>query len=189
MRTFVALNCIFMQTAQMSLGLGQDYYQNRQKTITIMIHVCMCECVWGKITVLKSRHMAFITDFDYSFVLFCCFAINEAIYFHAIYFPINAKFSHRKTLEYVRKIPYYHYHYDGKEAPLLDALAQIHAHKHTDTLSRLHLHFVIVFLFHQFVMLLSINTLKIPNNTCMRNIEQSFCNIHFTSIASIRYNV
>lgn len=79
---------------------------------------------------------------------------------------------------------------DGEEASLFDALA--YSYKNTDTLRRPHLHFVIVFLFHQFVVGSKIdahtNILKILNITCMRYIEQSICNIHLTGNASIRYD-
>lgn len=62
MRTFVALNCIFMQQQpQISLGLGQDYNQKPKKKL----------CVWlCEITVSQTdaATQAFITYFDYGFV-------------------------------------------------------------------------------------------------------------------------
>lgn len=143
MRTFVALNCIFTQTVSMSLGLGKDYYQNRQKTIPIII----CVHTVGKITVSQCRHTAFITDILITvlYTLFCSkwsnlFSRHQFSDHCRIFTPENFGICSKDTMMAKRLHPFL------DEAIAYSQTNSVHS------LSGLHLHFVIVFLVHQFVM-------------------------------------
>lgn len=128
---------------------------------------------------------AFITDFDYSFLctlflwsnLFSCHLFSDQC---TIFTPENFWNTFKDTI------------LSWSSSLLLLSLwwqrgfssrcARMSTTIHIHAISRPHLHFVIVFLFHQFVMDSKIHTKNCFKKilTCMRNIEQSICNIHFT---------